>query len=411
MAKKPIKINVTKEEQEIIYHERMYGKNKTLRRRAKILYYASLGKESIQALVDVTNVERKVIVRALKKFDEEGIECLFKIKGREGYSLVLDTIEAELIEDFKNDMPNSFSEAMKRIKETYNISITRVPLTKWLNNRGIFLPSQKIHTQDRPPYEEAAKEMPMPRTARKQSKTGVYHIMLRGNNKQQIFLDDNDNRQFLKILLEYKEKCNYNVYAYCLMGNHLHLLLKINEVPLENVMKRIVTKFVYNYNVKYARVGHLFQGRFKSEPIEDDASLLQVIRYIHLNPVKAGMCAKPENYIFSSYNEYINGKDEISVTDTKFVYGMLSKAKFKEFHKNTNEDTEFIDVLENKKRITEEEALLLLKKVCDEYKIIDLKQCTKQEQFDIVSVLKKKGLSVRQIERLTGISHWIAQKG
>ncbi len=251
----------------------------------------------------------------------------------------------------------------------------------------------------------------MPRTARKQSKTGVYHIMLRGNNKQQIFLDNNDSKQFLRILLEYKEICGYKIYAYCLMGNHLHLLLKINETPLESVMKRIITKFVYFYNTKYARIGHLFQDRYKSEPVEDDEYLLQAVRYIHQNPVKAGMCAKPEDYVFSSYNEYMHGQAEIEVTDTEFVLSIMPKPQLEEFHKRSDNGIKFIDVSVNKKRVTEQEAVKTVKEVYNEYQISDLNQCGKQQKYDIAAVLKQKGLSVRQIERLTGISHWIAQKG
>ena len=249
----------------------------------------------------------------------------------------------------------------------------------------------------------------MPRTARKQSKTGVYHIMLRGNNKQQIFLDDNDSKQFLKILLEYKEICDYKIYAYCLMGNYLHLLLKINETPLESVMKRIVTKFGYFYNTKYARIGHLFQDRYKSEPVEDDEYLLQAVRYIHLNSVKAGMCAKPGDYVFSSYNEYMYGQAEIEVTDTEFALSIMSKSQLEEFHKQSGNSIKFIDVAASKKRVTEQEAVKTVKEVYSEYKISDLNQFSKQQQYDIAAVLKQKGLSVRQIERLTGITHWIAQ--
>ena len=251
----------------------------------------------------------------------------------------------------------------------------------------------------------------MSRTARKQSKTGVYHIMLRGNNKQQIFLDDHDSRQFLRILLEYKEKCGYEIYAYCLMGNHLHLLLKINETPLESIMKRIVTKFVYFYNTKYARIGHLFQDRYKSEPVEDDKYLLQAVKYIHLNPVKAGMCAKPEDYVFSSYNEYIYGQAETGLTDTKFVLEIMPRPQLAKFHKQTDNDIEFIDITTSKKRVTEQDAAKTVNEIYNEYQISDLKQCSTKNQYDIVALLKRKGLSVRQIERLTGVTHYIAQKG
>ena len=116
----------------------------------------------------------------------------------------------------------------------------------------------------------------MTRLARNQSSTNIYHIILRGNNKQQIFLDDEDYTRFLNIVSGYKERYDFMLLAYCLMGNHIHLLIKANEKPLSTIMKSIVVKFVYFYNVKYQRVGHLFQDRFKSEPVETETYLLQV---------------------------------------------------------------------------------------------------------------------------------------
>ena len=176
------------------------------------------------------------------------------------------------------------------------------------------------------------------------------------------------------------------------MGNHLHLLLKINETPLESVMKRIITKFVYFYNTKYARIGHLFLDRYKSEPVEDDEYLLQAVRYIHQNPVKAGMCTKPGDYVFSSYNEYMYGQAEIEVTDTEFVLSIMPKPQLEEFHKRSDNGIKFIDVSVSKKRVTEQDAVKTVKEVYNEYQISDLNQCSKQQQYDIAEVLKQKGL-------------------
>ena len=110
----------------------------------------------------------------------------------------------------------------------------------------------------------------MPRAARKKSNSGIYHIMLRGINRQQIFEDDEDNQRFIETLSKYKEECGYSIYAYCLMGNHLHILLKENQQDLTLIFKKIAGSYVYWYNWKYQRSGHLFQDRFKSEPVEDD---------------------------------------------------------------------------------------------------------------------------------------------
>ena len=102
----------------------------------------------------------------------------------------------------------------------------------------------------------------MPRTARQQSSTGVYHIVMRGNNKQQVFLDKEDNLKFLYILSDYKASCCYELIGYCFMGNHLHLLIKTGDISIGDIMKRVVVRFVHYYNKKYDRTGHLFQDRF-----------------------------------------------------------------------------------------------------------------------------------------------------
>ena len=117
----------------------------------------------------------------------------------------------------------------------------------------------------------------MPRQARKKSSAGIYHIMLRGVNQQQIFEDGEDCDKFLQVLKDCKAISEFKLFAYCLMGNHIHILLQETNEPIELLMKRIATRFVYWYNIKYQRVGHLFQDRFKSEPIENDAYFLTVL--------------------------------------------------------------------------------------------------------------------------------------
>lgn len=109
------------------------------------------------------------------------------------------------------------------------------------------------------------------------------------------------------------------------MGNHIHLLIQESTEPIEQIMKRITTRFVYWYNIKYQRVGHSFQDGFKSEPVEDDRYFLTVIRYIHQNPIKSGICKKVKDYPYCSYNEYFGGSILI---DSCLVYGLMDKIQF-----------------------------------------------------------------------------------
>ena len=152
----------------------------------------------------------------------------------------------------------------------------------------------------------------MPRTARKKSNSGIYHIMLRGINRQIIFEDDEDRVKFIDILKHYKQKCGFNIFAYCLMDNHVHLIIKVNNDSLKSIMKRIGVSYVYWYNWKYKRSGHLFQDRYKSEVIEDDSYLLSLVRYIHQNPIKANITPIIGEYPWSSYGEYIRNPHIVS---------------------------------------------------------------------------------------------------
>ena len=131
----------------------------------------------------------------------------------------------------------------------------------------------------------------MPRTARIPSASGCYHVVLRGIGKQILFEEDEDYRRFLHTLERYLRDEKADIYAYCLMENHVHLLLHADS-GLDRLMKRIGTSYAYYFNEKYSRSGHLFQDRFSSEPVEDEAYLLAVVRYIHNNPQKAGICRK-----------------------------------------------------------------------------------------------------------------------
>ena len=145
----------------------------------------------------------------------------------------------------------------------------------------------------------------MPRIARIRSESGVYRIMLRGINRQDIFEDEEDIQRLLETIVRYKAICKYEVYAYCIMSNHVHLLLKETEDTISNVVKRISGSYVFWYNKKYERCGHLFQERYKSEAVESDEYLLTVLRYIHQNPIKAGMVKDISTYKWSSYIEYM----------------------------------------------------------------------------------------------------------
>ena len=160
----------------------------------------------------------------------------------------------------------------------------------------------------------------MPRVARKKSSTGIYHVIWRGINRQQIFKDKEDYQRFLETIRFFQGISGYLLYAYCLMSNHVHLLLGEGKESLGISFRRIGASFVYWYNWKYNRWGHLFQDRYRSEAVETDAYFLTLIRYIHQNPIKAGVTKEIQAYPWSSYREYVQ-KPEFC--DTQWIcYGL-----------------------------------------------------------------------------------------
>jgi putative transposase len=252
----------------------------------------------------------------------------------------------------------------------------------------------------------------MPRAARAKSETGIYHIMLRGINRQNIFEDEQDSERFLQILQECKAASGFALYSYCLMGNHLHLLLKVQNEGLEQIFRRIGARFVYWYNWKYKRSGHLFQDRFKSEPIENDSYFLTVLRYLHQNPLKANLCKSVDAYKWSSYNDYIK---ESGITDTDFALSLFNtdktqaKKQFAVFHKEES-TAQCLELDEEAYRLTDDEARKIIRKISGLKNAADFQKMDIKKRDKALQRLKENGLSIRQIARLTGVSKGIIER-
>ena len=240
----------------------------------------------------------------------------------------------------------------------------------------------------------------MPRKARTKSATGVYHVMLRGINRQRIFEEGGDYRKFIQGLKRYRDECGYELYAYCLMPNHIHLLIKEGSVPISRVFRKIGASFVYWYNKKHDRVGHLFQDRFKSEVVEDEAYLLAVTRYIHMNPVKAGICDEPGDYTYSSYNDYTRGR---GITDTDLIMGIMDRNDFRKYHKKRVSEN-CLDIDESAQAgMTDEQVEAFIKRYLDIEEPQKIRLFDEKTRKRIIKKLRKGGSSIRQINRMTGI--------
>ncbi len=229
----------------------------------------------------------------------------------------------------------------------------------------------------------------MPRQARTKSSTNIYHIMLRGINRQNIFFDNNDRRSFLKYVKEVKNDSPFLLFAYCLMDNHIHLLMQEDEMPLEIIMKRIGVKYAIHFNNKYSRSGHVFQDRFKSENVEDERYFLTVLRYILQNPVKAGICPEPGDYRWSSYMEFFQPDSWI---DNEFAVSMVDRTELISFICMKNEDL-CMDIDENIK-LSKKEAERIIREKCSSIVFEDL---SSSEQNELIGSLIHAGCSGPQI--------------
>ena len=245
----------------------------------------------------------------------------------------------------------------------------------------------------------------MPRKARKKSNTGIYHIMLRGINKQSIFEDDEDRLKFLETLKKYKAISMYTIYSYCLMDNHIHLLMKESEESISEAVKRISASYVYWYNMKYERCGHLFQERFKSENVENPTYFLTVLRYIHQNPIKAGLAKNIFECKWTSINEYIK---KVKIVDIDRGLNLFSSDRrkaiqwFVEFMNESNEDQCLDDHV--KVRMSDKEIREYLYKL-GITNISKLQQMEKEERDSLLARMKDlNGVTIRQLSRITGIS-------
>ena len=242
----------------------------------------------------------------------------------------------------------------------------------------------------------------MPRQARQK---GEYlHIIVRGNGKQILFEDDSDRKTYLSLLQKYSAETGIDILAYCLMDNHVHLLVRDAAGTVSVFMKKLGVSYVQFYNTKYERTGHLFQDRYKSEVIDNDSYLLTVYRYILNNPVKAGICSA-EEYPWSSYREY--GKPT-GLTDTGLLRKMIGdKAAFSGFVIQ-EDDTVCMDC--DSKRIGDGRAVAAMRAALGVTNGTQLQHLDRNSRDEALAVLKETGLTVRQIERLTGINRGIIQK-
>ncbi|SRR5712692_1553786 len=164
----------------------------------------------------------------------------------------------------------------------------------------------------------------MPRPPRVHVPGALFHTIARGNGGQKTFIDARDYQSFLEALSELKKKTPFLAYAYCLMPNHFHLLIEVTQFPLSIIMQRLLTRYVKYFNFRHRRIGHLFQGRYKAILCQKDAYLQELLRYIHLNPVRAKLGKEAAAWRWSSHQAYL-GQVKGDLTDTGFPLSLFHR--------------------------------------------------------------------------------------
>lgn len=291
----------------------------------------------------------------------------------------------------------------------------------------------------------------MPRQARQKSELKVYHAILRGVNKQQIFECTEDYEHFVRILQRqcglpvetrpskvakhrsYQEVVDEGLepppmiedstkvpdrhcylYGWCLMGNHVHLLLKESDEPIGDVMKRISSSYVYYYNHKYDRVGHLFQERFKSQPVEDWTYFLTLLRYIHQNPLKPHLVDDLKDYRWSSWHEFL-GQYTQPFTSTNVVLSRISLTELSELINQPLTDDEEdglldVDVKPRRTGFDDADVWQLLTQYSGATNATEFQALPRPMQKHYLYMAHEQGVGPRTLSRLTGVSYSVVYK-
>ena len=254
-------------------------------------------------------------------------------------------------------------------------------------------------------------EQHMTRPSRKSMLSEINHIMLRGIGHMDLFTDESDYQFFLSTLARLMDKTEITIYSYCLMSNHVHLLLKASPKDIPVFFQSLEISYARHFNDIYGHIGHVFQNRYKSEAIKDNAHFLNALRYILQNPEKAGICAW-DAYPWSSAGCYRSQIDD-EITDTSIPLAMLSgRESFLRFMKSSSDGTDFplAEPVQGRKGISDFSARLILKRISGLENPLQLQEIDRKERDKVLCQLKQEGMTIRQLERMTGINRSTIQR-
>ena len=244
---------------------------------------------------------------------------------------------------------------------------------------------------------------------RRLSESGIYHITQRGVGRGIIYEDNDDRRVYLKLLQRIKRRYGFELYAYCLMGNHNHLLMRFENTSMSHAMRDLGSSYASYFNEKYDRVGHLFEKRYGSKPVESESHALCAVRYILQNPARCGL-AESQDYPWSSYSDYVNtspqGQGVHGLTDTAAMLGELGSGRqFKEFVETFDEaDSKRFASWRRRGTIDDAEASVMVANLLGVSNSMDVSGYDLSRRNTAVKQLSGLGLSPSQLARVTGLN-------
>ena len=242
----------------------------------------------------------------------------------------------------------------------------------------------------------------MPRTERIVSSSNIYHIMMRGINRQNIFEEEEDRQCFMRLLAQCRKISGFRLYAFVLMSNHVHFLMEPEGESLDAAIKRIGTRYAMWFNKKYQRVGHLFQDRYRSEPVDNDAYLVTVLRYILQNPVKGGLANHPGAWKWSSFLAYEQGRG--TLTDTKYAERFFDcREELMEYLTAPNEDAVMDEEIFGR-RLREDQAKEKMKRISHCGSASEFQALDRAVQKEYAKEMIRQGIPPAQLSRMTGMA-------
>lgn len=236
---------------------------------------------------------------------------------------------------------------------------------------------------------------------RKKSAIGYYHVMMRGNRKEKTFLEDRDYYVFLKLLKRYTDEFDVKVICYCLMTNHVHLLLYDPDFHLSELMKKFNSVYAKYFNSVHEYVGHIYQDNFKSEPINDEKYFLTAFRYILNNPVAAKLCISASQYQWSSYRQNLRFDAPYIVSDNILFSFFSSFADIDEFIRKYDDKDKCLDIQERFDTYEEARGYVIQNMGIENPQ--NIIRYPNDKRKECIRKMKESGLTVNQISFVTRI--------